>query len=151
MKVAIASDHAGFEAKENIKQQLAQMGVEYEDLGTNAGDVSVDYPDFAERVGHAVVNGEVDRGILLCGSGIGVSIAANKIHGIRAALAWNKETAELARHHNNANIIAIGGRTTPPENIKEIVEAFLTNSFDSGGRHDRRIEKIAEMEEKSDK
>lgn len=146
MKVAIASDHAGFEAKENIKQQLAQMGVEYEDLGTNAGDVSVDYPDFAERVGHAVVNGEVERGILICGSGIGVSIAANKIHGVRAALAWNKETAELARHHNDANIIAIGGRTTPPENITEIVQAFLTNSFDSGGRHERRIEKIAELE-----
>ena len=146
MKVAIASDHAGFEAKENIKQQLAQMGVEYEDLGTNAGDVSVDYPDFAERVGRAVMNGEVERGILICGSGIGVSIAANKIHGIRAALAWNKETAELARHHNDANIIAIGGRTTPPENITEIVQAFLTNSFDSGGRHERRIEKIAEME-----
>ena len=146
MKVAIASDHAGFEAKENIKQQLAQMGVEYEDLGTNAADVSVDYPDFAERVGHAVVNGEVERGILICGSGIGVSIAANKIHGIRAALAWNKETAELARHHNDANIVAIGGRTTPTETIKEIVQAFLTNSFDSGGRHERRIEKIAEME-----
>ncbi len=146
MKVAIASDHAGFETKENIKQQLAQMGVEYEDLGTNVGDVSVDYPDFAERVGHAVVNGEVERGILICGSGIGVSIAANKIHGIRAALAWNKETAELARHHNNANIVAIGGRTTPPETIKEIVQAFLTNSFDNGGRHERRIEKIAEME-----
>ncbi len=146
MKVAIASDHAGFAAKETIKQQLAQMGVEYEDLGTNAGDVSVDYPDFAERVGHAVVNGEVERGILICGSGIGVSIAANKIHGIRAALAWNKETAELARHHNDANIIAIGGRTTPPENIKEIVQAFLTSSFDNSGRHERRIEKIAEME-----
>ncbi len=149
MKVAIASDHAGFEAKENIKQQLAQMHVEYEDLGTNSGGTSVDYPDFAERVGHAVVNGEVECGILICGSGIGVSIAANKIHGIRAALAWNKETAELARHHNNANIVAIGGRTTPPETIKEIVQAFLTNSFDSGGRHERRIEKIAEMEKES--
>ena len=147
MKVAIASDHAGFETKENIKQQLTQMGVEYEDLGTNSAETSVDYPDFAERVGHAVVNGEVERGILLCGSGIGVSIAANKMHGIRAALAWNKETAELARHHNDANIIAIGGRTTPPENIKEIVQAFLTNSFDSGGRHERRIEKSAKMEE----
>ena len=146
MKVAIASDHAGFETKENIKEQLTQMGVEYEDLGTNSADVSVDYPDFAERVGHAVVNGEVERGILLCGSGIGVSIAANKIHGIRAALAWNKETAELARHHNDANIIAIGGRTTPPENVKDIVQAFLTNSFDSGGRHERRIEKIAGLE-----
>jgi ribose 5-phosphate isomerase B len=145
MKVAIASDHAGFEAKENIKQQLAQMGVEYEDLGTNSADVSVDYPDFAERVGHAVVNGEVERGILICGSGIGVSIAANKIHGIRAALAWNKETAELARHHNNANIIAIGGRTTPPETIKEIVQSFLTNNFEAG-RHAQRVAKITELE-----
>ncbi len=146
MKVAIASDHAGFEAKENIKQQLAQMGVQFEDFGANSATTSVDYPDFAERVGHAVVNGEVDRGILICGTGIGISIAANKIHGVRAALAWNKETAELARHHNDANIVAIGGRTTPPESIKEIVLAFLTNSFDSGGRHERRIEKISGLE-----
>ena len=145
MKIAIASDHAGFPAKEAIKTQLDQMGIEYEDLGTNSAEVSVDYPDFAVRVGHAVMNGEVERGILVCGSGIGISIAANKIHGIRAALAWNEETARLARHHNDANIVAIGGRTTPPATITAIVQAFLTNDFD-GGRHEIRVEKIAELE-----
>lgn len=148
MKVAIASDHAGFDAKESIKQQLDQKGIEYQDLGTNCADVSVDYPDFAERVGHAVVSGEAERGILVCGSGIGISIAANKIPGIRAALAWNAETAQLARHHNDANVIAIGGRTTAMATIREIVDEFLTNNFD-GGRHARRVEKITQLEEKN--
>jgi ribose 5-phosphate isomerase B len=147
MKIAIASDHAGYTEKEAIKQQLAQMGIEYEDFGTDSADVSVDYPDFAQRVGQAVVNGEAERGILVCGTGIGVSIAANKIPGVRAALAWNAETASLARTHNDANILTVGGRTTPPETIHEIVESYLTHEF-AGGRHARRIEKIAELERK---
>ncbi|HEX4951261.1 MAG TPA: ribose 5-phosphate isomerase B [Blastocatellia bacterium] len=147
MKIAIASDHAGYTEKEAIKQQLTQMGVEVEDYGTESADVSVDYPDFAERVGNAVVNGEAERGILVCGTGIGVSIAANKIPGVRAALAWNAETAQLARTHNDANILAVGARTTPPETIKEIVETYLSNEF-AGGRHARRVEKIAELERK---
>ncbi len=147
MKIAIASDHAGYTEKEAIKQQLAQMGVEYEDFGTDSADVSVDYPDFAERVGHAVVNGEAERGILVCGTGIGVSIAANKIPGVRAALAWNAETARLARTHNDANIVAVGARTTSPETIHEIVASYLSHEF-AGGRHARRIEKIAELEKK---
>ncbi len=145
MKIAIGSDHAGYDEKEMIKQQLDQMGIQYEDLGTNSASESVDYPEFAARVGHAVVSGEANCGILICGTGIGVSIAANKIDGVRAALAWNKDTAELAREHNNANILAVGARTTSPEAIKEIVQTFLTTDF-AGGRHERRIEKIAELE-----
>ena len=147
MKIAIGSDHAGYEEKEAIKQQLEQMGIDCEDVGTNSATTSVDYPDFAERVGHAVTSGEVERGILVCGSGIGVSIAANKIPGIRAALAWNEETAQLARTHNDANILAVGARTTSPETIKEIVNAYLTNQF-AGGRHALRVEKIAALEKK---
>jgi ribose 5-phosphate isomerase B len=147
MKIAIASDHAGYTEKEAIKQQLAQRGIEYEDFGTDSAETSVDYPDFAARVGHAVTTGEAERGILVCGTGIGVSIAANKIPGIRAALAWNAETAKLARTHNDANIVAIGARTTAPETIHEIVETYLSNEF-AGGRHAHRIEKIAELEKK---
>src|SRR5215813_2738649 len=111
-KVLIASDHAGFNGKEAVKKTLDELGVEYEDLGTNSLD-SVDYPDYAERVAKGVASGAAERGILVCGSGIGMQIAANKVPGIRAALAWNEETAKLARQHNNANIIAVGGRTTP--------------------------------------
>ncbi|MBL8207212.1 MAG: ribose 5-phosphate isomerase B [Blastocatellia bacterium] len=147
MKIAIASDHAGYTEKEAIKQQLTQMGVEVEDLGTTSAEVSVDYPDFAARVGHAVVRGDAERGIIVCGTGIGVSIAANKIPGIRAALAWNAETAQLARTHNDANIITVGARTTSPETIREIVQSYLSSEF-AGGRHAVRVEKIAALEKK---
>src|SRR5262245_13488052 len=146
-KVLIASDHAGFEGKEAVKKTLDEMGVEYEDLGTNSPD-SVDYPDYAERVAKGVASGEAERGILVCGSGIGMEIAANKVPGVRAALAWNEETAKLARQHNDANIVAVGERTTPQETIDRIVRAFLTTDFE-GGRHERRIEKIAKLEEES--
>ncbi len=144
-KVLIASDHAGFPGKNIIKKTLDQMGIEYEDLGTYTEE-SVDYPDYAEKVARRVASGEVERGILVCGSGIGVSIAANKIHGIRAALAWNGETARLSREHNDANILAVGGRTTPPETIEQITRTFLTTDF-AGGRHTPRIEKISKLEE----
>lgn len=146
-KVLIANDHAGLTGKTIVKNTLDQMGIEYEDLGTNSEE-SVDYPDFAERVARRIAAGEAERGILLCGSGIGISIAANKVPGIRAALAWNEETAKLSREHNDANIVAIGGRTTPPETIPQIIRAFLTTDF-AGGRHIRRIEKIAKLEEHS--
>jgi ribose 5-phosphate isomerase B len=148
MKVAIASDHAGYQEKEAIKQTLDQMGVAYEDLGTHSEE-SVDYPDYAARVGEAVVHGEVDRGILVCGSGIGMEIAANKVPGVRAALGWSAETARLAREHNDANVIAVGARTTPHETINEIVHAFLTSDF-AGGRHAQRIEKITQLEQRKD-
>lgn len=146
-KVLIANDHAGLAGKTIVKNTLDQMGIEYEDLGTNTED-SVDYPDFAEKVARRVAAGEAERGILICGSGIGISIAANKIHGIRAALAWNEETARLSREHNDANIVAIGGRTTPAETIEQITRAFLTTDF-AKGRHVQRIEKIARLEENS--
>jgi ribose 5-phosphate isomerase B len=146
-KILIASDHAGFDGKEAVKKILDEMGVEYQDLGTGSLD-SVDYPDYAERVARGVVGGEAERGILVCGSGIGMEIAANKIPGVRAALAWNEETAELARRHNDANIVAVGARTTPQETIDRIIRAFLTTDFE-GGRHQRRIEKIKKLEEES--
>jgi ribose 5-phosphate isomerase B len=146
-KVLIASDHAGFNGKEAIKKTLDEMGVEYEDLGTNTLD-SVDYPDYAERVARGVASGEAERGILVCGSGIGMEIVANKVPGVRAALAWNEEIAKLARQHNDANVVAVGERTTPRETIDKIVRAFLTTGFD-GGRHERRIEKIKRIEEEN--
>lgn len=147
-KVAIASDHAGFRGKEAIKETLDQLGLAFEDLGPFTEE-SVDYPDYAERVAQAVVQGEVERGILVCGSGIGMQIAANKVDGIRAALAWNEETARLARQHNDANVVAVGSRTTPPEVIEQIVRAFLSTEFD-GGRHQQRLDKIASLEKKKD-
>ncbi|MBX3276790.1 MAG: ribose 5-phosphate isomerase B [Acidobacteria bacterium] len=147
-KIAIASDHAGLQGKEAIKQQLSRLGVEYEDLGTHSEE-SVDYPDYAERVAQAVVNGEVDRGILVCGSGIGMQIAANKVPGIRAALVWNAETARLCRQHNDANIVAVGARTTAPEVVEEIIEAYLNAEF-QGGRHAQRVEKLAQLDKKKD-
>ena len=146
MKVAIASDHAGFREKEAIKRTLDEIGVAYDDLGTVSED-SVDYPDYAVRVGEAVARGEAERGLLVCGSGIGMSIAANKVPGVRAALAWNEETARLARQHNDANVLAVGARTTVPEAIEQAVRTFLKTDFD-GGRHARRIEKIAQLDKK---
>jgi ribose 5-phosphate isomerase B len=146
-KVLIASDHAGFNGKEAIKKTLDEMGVEYEDLGTSSLE-SVDYPDYAERVARSVASGKAERGILVCGSGIGMEITANKVPGVRAALAWNEETARLARQHNDANIVAVGERTTPRETIDQIIRAFLTTDFE-GGRHERRIEKIKRLEEES--
>jgi ribose 5-phosphate isomerase B len=146
MKVAIASDHAGYPGKEAIKRALDRLGIAYLDLGTHSEE-AVDYPDYAERVGEAVRRGEAARGILVCGSGIGMAIAANKVPGVRAALAWSEETARLARQHNDANILAVGARTTPAETMIEIVSAFLQADFD-GGRHAQRLEKIAQLEKK---
>lgn len=143
-KIALASDHAGFHGKEAIKKTLDEMGLSYEDFGTTSLD-SVDYPDYAELVAKAVAKGEYERGILVCGSGIGMEIAANKVPGIRAALAWNEETARVSRSHNDANIVAVGERYTPPDTIDRIIRTFLTTEFD-GGRHTRRIEKIAKLE-----
>lgn len=142
MKVAIGADHAGFEEKENIKKTLDELGIEYVDLGTNSLD-SVDYPNFGKAVGEAVAKGEAEQGIVVCGSGIGISIAANKVHGVRAALVWNEETAQLARQHNDANVLAIGARTTPAGTIPNIVKAWFNAKFE-GGRHQRRVDLIEE-------
>jgi ribose 5-phosphate isomerase B len=143
-RLLIASDHAGYQSKEAIKALLSRLGVVVRDLGPT-NENSVDYPDFAEEVARGVARGDADAGILVCGSGIGMQIAANKIPGIRAALAWNEETARLSRQHNNANILAIGARTTPADTIEAIVRAFLTTPFD-GGRHQQRLDKIARLE-----
>jgi len=143
-KIALGADHAGFEEKERLKKTLDEIGVAYEDVGTYSTD-SVDYPDFAQKVGEAVAKGEVEQGIIVCGSGIGVAIAANKIHGIRAAQAWNEETAKLARQHNDANVLTIGARVIPEAEIPKIVKAWFSAEFE-GGRHEKRVEKITALE-----
>jgi ribose 5-phosphate isomerase B len=144
MKVALASDHAGYEEKERLKSVLSELGVEVADLGTNS-ELSVDYPDYARKVAEQVANGEADQGLLVCGSGTGMAISANKVPGVRAAVAWTEEIARLARQHNNANVLAIGARTTPAEEIPKIVRTFFTTDFE-GGRHSSRVEKINEIE-----
>lgn len=145
MKIAIGADHAGFEVKEKIKKQLEEMNLEVEDLGTNSTE-SVDYPDYGAAVGREVASGNADEGIVVCGSGIGIAIAANKVHGVRAAQAWNEETARLARQHNDANVLSIGARVIPEEEIPKIVKAWFDAKFE-GGRHAGRIAKISELEE----
>ncbi|HMT08304.1 MAG TPA: ribose 5-phosphate isomerase B [Pyrinomonadaceae bacterium] len=144
MKIAIGADHAGFEGKELIKTVLDDIGVEYADMGTNSPD-SVDYPDYARKVAEAVAKGEFDQGILVCGSGTGMAISANKVNGIRAAVAWNEETARLARQHNNANVLAVGWRTSPEGTIPDIVKAWFSADFE-GGRHANRVDKITGIE-----
>ena len=114
MKIALAADHAGYEEKEKIKQTLDDIGVEYTDMGTNSPD-SVDYPDFARKVAEAVAAGEYEQGLLVCGSGTGMAISANKVRGVRAAVAWNEEIARLARRHNNANVLSLAARYTSDE------------------------------------
>lgn len=144
MKIAIGADHAGFEVKEKIKKQLEEMNLQVVDLGTNSTE-SVDYPDFGAKVGRFVADGAADEGIVVCGSGIGIAIAANKIDGVRAAQAWNEETARLARQHNNANVLSIGARVLPEDEIPKIVNAWFEAKFE-GGRHQNRINKISELE-----
>lgn len=138
MKIAIAADHGGVELKEALKKKFSALGLT--DLGTHGND-SVDYPDFGEALARKVAAGEFERGILICGSGIGISIAANKIKGIRAALCHNAYTAEMARKHNDANVIAMGGRVVDEKTAVEMVEIFLNTAFE-GGRHARRVEKL---------
>src|SRR5216684_6444190 len=124
MKIAIASDHAGFEEKERLKPLLNELGIRYEDLGT-VSEESVDYPDYARKVGEEVARGNVEQGLLVCGSGTGMAIAANKVPGVRAAVAWNEQTARLAREHNDANVLTLGARVTPPEELPKIVRAWF--------------------------
>jgi ribose 5-phosphate isomerase B len=143
-KIALAADHAGYEEKEKLKKTLDEMGVTYEDFGTVSTD-SVDYPDYARKVGEAVAGGAFDRGVLVCGSGTGMAIAANKVPGVRAAVAWNEEIARLARQHNDTNVLSVAARYTPPEEIEKIVKAWLETDFD-GGRHQKRVDKIGEIE-----
>jgi ribose 5-phosphate isomerase B len=144
MRVAIGADHAGFELKETIKLTLDELQIAYKDFGTFS-DESVDYPDYAAKVGRAVAAGEFDRGILVCGTGIGMAIAANKIDGVRAAPGVDLESARLARSHNHANVLAIGARVTPPERALDLVRTFVRTEFE-GGRHERRLQKVAALE-----
>lgn len=143
-KIALAADHAGYDEKENVKRTLEELGIEYEDLGTTSTD-SVDYPDYAKKVADAVASGEVEQGLLVCGSGTGMAIAANKVKGVRAAVAWNEDIARLAREHNDANILALPARFMSPEDAQRVVRAWFNASFE-GGRHERRVEKIKELE-----
>ena len=140
MKIALGADHGGYELKEKIKKHLTEKGIETVDMGTNSTD-SVDYPKYGHLVAAAVVKKEVDFGILVCGTGIGISIAANKIKGIRAALCHNEYTAKLSRLHNDANIIALGARVLGEDLGLACVEAFVNTEFE-GGRHAKRVGKI---------
>ena len=144
MKVAIASDHAGFEEKQLLVGFLQELGHEVVDRGP-ANDDRVDYPDFAALVAHDVANGTVDRGVLVCGTGIGMAVAANKVHGIRAANVTSPEFAVLAREHNDANIVTLSGRFVSDETNRAIVKAFFETDF-GGGRHAGRVEKIMKLE-----
>jgi ribose 5-phosphate isomerase B len=144
MKIALASDHAGYAQKEALKPLLADLGLDVQDLGT-VSEASVDYPDYAARVAEAVANGAVEQGVLVCGSGTGMAISANKVHGVRAAVAWSEEIARLARQHNDANVLALGARTTPPDEIPKIVRAWFETTFE-GGRHAQRVDKINALE-----
>jgi ribose 5-phosphate isomerase B len=139
--IALGADHAGYEYKEKIKQVLKELGLEFKDFGTDNPD-STDYPDYAHTVSQAVSSGKADRGILVCGTGIGMSIVANKHKGVRAAACESVEAARLARQHNNANILAIGARITPWERAKDIIKTFFSTEFESEERHKRRVNKI---------
>ncbi len=143
MKLAIGADHAGYYLKEQIKEFLKSKNIDFKDYGTFKIE-SCDYPEYAYKVGQAVVNGEADLGILICGTGIGMSITANKIKGIRAALVYDEQTAKLSRQHNDANVLCMGGRLTPEEEAKKIVDIWLNTSFE-GGRHEKRIKLISQL------
>jgi ribose 5-phosphate isomerase B len=136
----IAADHAGYELKETLKRSLDRRGIAYRDLGTTSTD-SVDYPDFAHRLADAISRGEAERGLLVCGSGQGMAMAANRHHGVRAAMALDEESARLSREHNDANVLSLGARLTAPDHAERILDVFLATPF-AGGRHERRVAKI---------
>ena len=142
MKIAIASDHGGVELKNKIIDYFKRLN--FLDFGTNSTD-SVDYPDYAKKVSKAILSNQADLGILICGTGIGISIAANRYHGIRAALLYNDEVAKLAKQHNNANILVFGGRTMNADDVIRRIELFLNENFE-GGRHQKRLDKIEQTE-----
>jgi len=140
MRIVVASDHAAFEAKAALAAHLRAAGHEVVDVGTD-GAASVDYPDFGALGGRAVAAGRGERGVFLCGSGIGICIAANKVHGIRAAQVYDESSAEMSRRHNDANVACLGARTLPVERVLALVDLWLTTPFE-GGRHARRVEKL---------
>jgi len=144
MRVAIGSDHAGHLLKEKIKALMQNLGLETLDLGTD-GEASVDYPDYGIKVAEAVSGGRVDKGILICGTGIGMSIVANKYPGVRAALCHDSFTARLSREHNDANVLVLGGRVLDHENALGMVKEWFSTEFE-GGRHNQRLQKIKDLE-----
>jgi ribose 5-phosphate isomerase B len=145
MKIAIAADHAGFSLKQTLRDALRVQGHEVTDFGTD-NDESTDYPDYAGAVARNVAEGGSERGILVCSSGVGMSIAANKIAGVRAALGTVPEEVRVTRQHNDANVLTLGARFTTPEEAKTLVDIFLNTEFDGGARHVRRLAKIAELD-----
>ena len=147
MKIAIGNDHAAVDLKQHVSEHLQAQGFEVVNFGTDTAD-SCDYPIYAEKVAKAVVSGECDRGILICGTGIGISIAANKVHGVRCAVCSEPCSAVLTRKHNDANILAMGARIIGPELAESIVDAFLSTPFSGGERHLRRIDLISTLEQK---
>jgi ribose 5-phosphate isomerase B len=144
VRVAIGSDHAGFELKEAVGPMLREAGHEVIDVGTDSTE-SVDYPVYASRAAHLVADGEAERAVIVCGSGVGVSIAANKIDGVRAVNGHDPEEAEMSRRHNDANVLTLAGRRLEPGEAESIVERFLATEFEAG-RHERRVEEIAAVE-----
>lgn len=138
MKIAIAADHGGFEMKEELKKHY--QDIDWLDLGTNCTD-SVDYPDFAKLMANTILNKQVELGILICGTGVGISIAANRHHGIRAALVYSTQVAELAKKHNNANVLVFGGRTMAVDDVIKYIDTFMHSEYE-GGRHQRRLDKL---------
>ncbi|HEX6279693.1 MAG TPA: ribose 5-phosphate isomerase B [Pyrinomonadaceae bacterium] len=143
-KIALGADHAGFEEKEKVKKTLDELGIEYEDMGTTSSE-SVDYPEYAQKVAESVSNGQYEQGLLVCGSGTGMAIAANKVKGVRAAVAWSPEIAALARQHNDANILSLPARFLSDAQSADIVKAFFEADFE-GGRHGRRVDQINDLE-----
>jgi ribose 5-phosphate isomerase B len=144
MRIAVGSDHAGFPLKERVRPLLEGAGHEVVDVGTDS-DESTDYPRYAADAARMVADGSADRAVLVCGSGVGVSIVANKIDGVRAVNAHDPEEAEMSRRHNNANVLALAGRRITDGDAKDIVESFLATEFE-GGRHERRVEQISAIE-----
>lgn len=144
MKIAISSDHGGNRLRHEIMDLLSELGLDYEDFGPDS-DESVDYPDYAKPVADGVASGKFDRGILICGTGIGMSIAANKVKGIRCALVHDVFSAKATRGHNDSNILAMGERVIGPGLAREVATAWLDTSFE-GGRHEKRVAKLAELE-----
>lgn len=145
MKIALGADHGGVDLKDYLVNFLAQEGHEVADLGTH-GHESVDYPDYAEAVAHMVAKGEAERGVVICTSGIGVSITANKVHGIRAAVCHNEDAAEFSRRHNDANVICFGQKYNTPYMASKMLNIFLSTNFEGGDRHCRRIDKMTALE-----
>ena len=144
LNIAVASDHGGYSLKEKIKRHLEGMGINVIDFGTD-GEASVDYPDFGEAAAKAVAGGEADKGIICCGTGIGISLAANKVSGIRCAVVSDTYSAKMSRAHNNANMLSLGERVVGKGLALEIVDVWLKTEFE-GGRHERRVEKIMQIE-----